>query len=499
MCRLCLTQNIGNVYIFNDNNDGTSVSHRIRECVTLEVSQNDGLPQNICGQCFQKLNDYYTFRNYCKQSDITLRQHLFMNGSEIIINQDVQNTESQSIAEENIKLEKDDLRMPEISLKIEKTSTEELLESDNKSLVDINLGSKKKRIGKGGTTIKNKKSCDRDPLKPQARGRAPKAKPLCLVCHQKFSRFVELIDHQNKVHNLNLSDVDINSKTTLEELKANIDAFAVFKCHICKEEFQNREELRNHCKTIHNTKVIQPYPCSHCDRQFPAWGLLVVHERKHTGEKPYSCDVCGKQNFISQTSLRRHKLMHLKVYSCKDCGRDFNCDSALKSHIRCKHTNEKPFLCNVCGRNFSLSTILMAHMTSHSSERKYICDICGFASKTSGNHYRHKNTHKTGGIKSFHCETCGKSFDSKLKLSSHQIIHRPVRPHVCKVCNKAFLYKNKLERHILLVHAKERPFPCTLCGKKLASKFGLGIHLKTHNRNNEPKLDKEVQLGQQNS
>lgn len=378
---------------------------------------------------------------------------------------------------------------PKVSLEDFNDNSEELFsETDEKPLIEMTTCIDKKRKLKNGSKCSNKKPSIKDPTKPLARGRAPKAKPLCLVCQQKFSRFVELIDHRSKVHNLSF-DVNVKSDSAIKELSVDTDAFAVFKCHICKEEFSGREDLRNHCKSLHNTKVIQPYLCSHCDRQFPGWGLLVVHERKHTGEKPYSCDVCGKQNFISQTSLRRHKLIHLKVYSCKECGRDFNCDSALKAHIRCKHTNEKPFLCNICGRSFSLSAILMAHMTSHSSERKYICDICGFASKTSGNHCRHKNTHKTGGVKSFHCETCGKSFDSKLKLSSHQIIHRPVRPHVCKVCSKAFLFKNKLEKHILLVHARERPYPCSLCGKKLASKFGLGIHLKTHIKNDQAKLE----------
>lgn len=378
---------------------------------------------------------------------------------------------------ENVKSENENSA---VSCKLDSSSDEIFSESDDKPLIEITLKLKKKKERKNSNSRIKKDVLS----KRNARGRAPKAKPLCLVCHRKFSRFVELIEHQTKMHNLN--DVNLksdNDKDGMEELKGNIDAFAVFKCHLCKEEYLNREELRNHCKTVHNTKVIQPYPCSHCDRQFPAWGLLVVHERKHTGERPYSCDVCGKENFISQTSLRRHKLMHLKVYNCKECGRDFNCDSALKAHIRCKHTDEKPYLCNVCGRSFSLSAILMAHMTSHSSERKYVCNVCGFASKTSGNHYRHKNIHKTGGVKCFHCETCGKSFDSKLKLSSHQIIHRPVRPHVCKVCNKGFLYKNKLERHVLSVHARERRFPCDFCGRKLASKFGLGIHLKTHEKN----------------
>lgn len=40
MCRLCLSQNIDIIYIFNQNSltDGSPLKHRIKECVTLEVS-----------------------------------------------------------------------------------------------------------------------------------------------------------------------------------------------------------------------------------------------------------------------------------------------------------------------------------------------------------------------------------------------------------------------------------------------------------------------------
>lgn len=199
---------------------------------------------------------------------------------------------------------------------------------------------------------------------------------------------------------------------------------------------------------------------------------------------------------VHQVRPYDNSAIYLKVYNCQQCGRDFNCDSALKAHIRCKHTNEKPFLCNVCGRSFSLATILNAHMTSHSSERKYRCEICGFRSKTSGNHHRHRARHLQGGAKTFHCETCGKAFETKLKLSSHLVIHKPERPHVCKLCEKRFLYNNKLERHILTVHARERPYPCPICGRKLASKFGLGIHLKTHTKGmQEIEVEQEQGMG----
>ncbi|KAG0443371.1 hypothetical protein HPB47_015003 [Ixodes persulcatus] len=179
-----------------------------------------------------------------------------------------------------------------------------------------------------------------------------------------------------------------------------------FACGDCDSVFASLEHLQRNRKSMHERRGGR-HRCGHCPYSSDHKQHLVVHERTHTGQRPFVCDTCGKA-LTQQGKLTRHRRdtrasdrtsatyagrrrtkartpesgpMSAKTVGADStpsgekayafhlcCYRASNL-SYVKRHVIRVHSKEYRHKCGDCGKGFLSPCLLRSHM-----RRQYVCD-----------------------------------------------------------------------------------------------------------------------------
>uniref|UniRef100_A0AAG5DBE7 Protein krueppel n=1 Tax=Anopheles atroparvus TaxID=41427 RepID=A0AAG5DBE7_ANOAO len=528
LCRLCLGNEAELLDIFGvhggEHIDTEPLTVRIHGFLQLEILQGDTLPKWICKQCLDKIDDFTSFREQCKQNERKLRLGLPAGAGKTFPVDGVVLLEH----DEDAPTDDEETEM----IVIDPTQD---YESSNQSLPNDD------NEGENGNLCHSEAEAEYEGFNGSPADEA------------------EEEDEEEEDFNCDTFPKDAsNGLPHGGSTHASPQKTAVFTCKYCDVAFAASSDCQLHEMQDHD--LLAPYACLYCGYKTAIRLSLIAHIREqHQITRPYICMQC-KKGFPRRSDLKKHTFVHTGVrpFACDQCGKSFSRNTNLTKHMR-THSGVKPHTCDICPRSFANRADLVRHHKIHSGlGSQFSCTRCG-------NTYARKDklsTHERvcfrmlqnvdapgsgpfgGGLlppskpeisfglllspqkipetvlmenpapsellpaptmvnfenvvtqpapplfspsppssKIYNCTECPKRFLSKASLRVHQATHasEDTRSYECPQCQKHCVGKREIERH-LMTHTIMKPFGCKTCGRKFSRQDKLRRHERMHQR-----------------
>ncbi|XP_076032677.1 uncharacterized protein LOC143020300 [Oratosquilla oratoria] len=296
----------------------------------------------------------------------------------------------------------------------------------------------------------------------------------------------------------------------------------VLECQVCSYVFLDPQKLTNHIIRQHSMKekemthddteedeksevpktprkivmedgvvlgrgshVKKEYPCSRCDRVLGSRQSLERHERWHTGEKPYQCNVCNYSTSYEE-HVHRHMInVHLIVRSDVPCPKYVSKRKKVNADLDSEEEDEEEEYEDEDGDEEKEEEEEEEEEVGDNSKTIRVTSdfpdeyVVNDQSPTNGSSST-SHTKKRRYIKQlrFQCAVCGMRDTHKLHLSKH------IRECHPKALVESLVNKDGSKVHIIAQGTKkykEKPnITCPFCPKVWHDTWKYKMHLRSH-------------------
>ncbi|XP_050556413.1 uncharacterized protein LOC118281166 [Spodoptera frugiperda] len=383
---------------------------KVRECVQIEVHQDDKMPPLICELCVDKVNDFYEFLEMCRQTNKRTRLRLGLppqsmpkgapDAGECIlgltepvyVNDDSDDGEPLSKQKKTTKVKV--RREPELKVKLEHTipdtrntrftrraptpprSTRQRQNSkeDNGSL-NRSKESKSKSPKVTPKSILKRESEDDDSLLTPRLKRSRDREPVKL--DTKVKKVKIAIKPASPPKSSPKSSKPGKSAKSTPPPKRSASPPRLYQCAVCGQNNKTPQANSNHQRS-HTVGFTNPkLACNPCGEWFRSPDEATAHHRRHRSKHiPYTCSRCTA-NFRLLAAYDEHfgtdqciPFPEMPDVKCEVCWHLFATNKLYRDH-RCLGEENRPGgKCSKCKRNYALLRNLKKHEPTCTARKK---------------------------------------------------------------------------------------------------------------------------------
>ncbi|GCB61109.1 hypothetical protein scyTo_0011254, partial [Scyliorhinus torazame] len=214
--------------------------------------------------------------------------------------------------------------------------------------------------------------------------------------------------------------VDMHGQCTDKETLPNKNEAISCCWKGCGATFKIKFKLREHLRSHTQEKVAS---CANCGGMFSNNTKFYDHVRRQTAneQKTFPCQHCDKQ-FANERLLRDHVRNHVNQFKCPLCDMTCTTFSSLRTHIKFRHCDERPYGCDFCENSFKNLYDLRKHIETHNDEPTCRCssDGCNFSARSVQTlKQHHRRIHEGETKPRYKCHICAKCFSWAYTLTMH--------------------------------------------------------------------------------